>query len=136
MMVQMVQVMVNPFGLPGMYLKFKSTPLPQDYFIKIFKSTPPLANFSVLGVAGIQTFHRGQSPKYNYNKQRCKPGESCDDLERILSESLSRIGIGIAQDCGAETMLCKTYVVIRFNEATASTAVKARISCRFCMELF
>ena len=82
----------------------------------------------VLGVAGIQTFHRFQDPDYNYNKQRCRTGKYCDDLTRLLSESLSRIGIGMAQDCGNGTILCKTYVVVRFNEVAAGTALKAWIS--------
>ena len=123
----MVRVMASPSGLLGKNFQICNM-IPWNQIVKILKSTPPLANLSVLGVAGIQTFHRLQSPKYNYNKQRCKTGENCDDLTRILSESLSRIGIGMAQDCETGSMLCKTYVVVRFDEATASSTVKAWIS--------
>lgn len=78
--------------------------------------TPPLADLSVLGVAAAQTFYQ-QIGDYNHLTGECATGADCSDYTQMMWASSTHSGIGVVQDCGTGSMLCTTYVVMRFSPA-------------------
>ena len=76
--------------------------------------TPPLRDQSVLGVAAAQTFYQ-QINDYNFNTGECGIGAFCNSFTQMMWASSTQAGYGIVQDCSTGSMLCTTYVVIRFS---------------------
>ena len=83
--------------------------------------TPPLADKSILGQAAAQTIYQ-PAYVYNYFTGHCEPDsfddvhllKHCDNFTQMMWASSDKAGIGVVQDCPG-SMLCSTYVVMRFS---------------------
>ena len=71
---------------------------------------------SVLGVAAAQTFYQ-QINDYNHLTGECATGADCSEYTQMMWASSTKAGIGVVQDCNTGSMLCTTYVVMRFTPA-------------------
>ena len=84
--------------------------------------TPPLLDKSVFGLAAAQTFYQPTNV-YDHFAGHCAPDELddvylmkyCDNYTQMMWASSDKAGIAVINDCPSGSMLCSTYVVMRFS---------------------